>query len=143
MSGVNKVILVGNVGADPEIRHINEGVVAKLRVATTERYTNKAGERVEKTEWHSIDFWGKLAETIEKYVRKGSKLYVEGSIHTTSKEDDAGNKRYFTNIRGQRMLMLDSRPESSASSFSEQNTSGTNDKTAPPPVADEADDLPF
>ena len=82
---VNKVILVGNVGRDPEIKHLDKGVaVAKFSLATTENYTSKTGEKVSTTEWHNIVAWRGLAEIVEKYVKKGSQLYIEGRIRTSS-----------------------------------------------------------
>ena len=141
MPGINKVILVGNVGKDPEIRHLETGSVAKFPLATTERYKNKSGERVEKTEWHNISIWSPLSEIVEKYVHKGSRLYIEGRLQTRNYEDNAGNKRYFTEVVGRDMLMLDSKSESESSYSSPQ--SSTEATPEEPPVADEADDLPF
>ena len=141
MPGINKVILVGNVGKDPEIRHIETGSVAKFPLATTERYKNKAGERTEKTEWHNISIWSPLSEIVEKYVHKGSRLYIEGRLQTRSYEDSAGNKRYFTEIVGREMLMLDSRSDSDTPYSSAQ--APTEATPEEPATADEADDLPF
>src|SRR5262245_1736424 len=98
MSGVNKVILVGNVGKDPEVRYLENGVAqARFSLATSESYKNKNGERVEQTEWHNIVLWRGLAEVAEKYVRKGKMLYIEGKIKTRSYGDD-NNKKYITEI---------------------------------------------
>lgn len=101
MATVNKVILLGYVGQDPDIRYVDQGVcVAQLRLATSERgYTLANGTQVpERTEWHNIIFWRKLAETVEKYVKKGNLIYVEGKIHTRSYEDKQGITRYVTEI---------------------------------------------
>ena len=96
---VNKVILIGNVGADPEVRYLEGGVaVANLRLATTERYKNKNGENIDQTEWHNIVLWRGLAEIVEKYVKKGMRLYIEGRIRTRSWDDQNGVKRYTTEI---------------------------------------------
>lgn len=109
---INKVILVGNVGKDPEVRYLDSGVaVAQFSLATSERgYTNNQGVQVaEKTEWHNIVLWRGLAEVAEKYVRKGSKIYIEGKIRTRSYEDQSGVRRYVTEIFGDNMELLDRR----------------------------------
>lgn len=104
---VNKVILVGNVGKDPEIRHLDTGVaVANFPLATSETYTAKNGEKVTTTEWHNIVLWRGLADVAEKYVTKGRQLYIEGRIRTRSYDDKDGNKRYITEIYGDTMQML-------------------------------------
>jgi single-strand DNA-binding protein len=106
MSGVNKVILVGHVGKDPEVRYLEGGVaVARLPLATSESYKNKEGQKVEQTEWHNIVLWRGLAEITEKYVRKGKLLYIEGKIRTRSYGDE-NNKKYFTEIIADSMTML-------------------------------------
>jgi single-strand DNA-binding protein len=106
---VNKVILVGNVGKDPETRHLDKGVtVTRFSLATTESYTSKTGEKVSNTEWHNIVAWRGLAETIDKYVKKGSQLYIEGRIRTTSYEKE-GVKHYMTEILADTMQMLGKR----------------------------------
>lgn len=107
---INKVILVGNVGRDPEIRHLDSGVaVATFTLATSETYTAKNGERVTTTEWHNIVLWRGLAEVAEKYVKKGKQLYIEGRIRTRSYEDKEGQKKYVTEIFGDVMKLLGSR----------------------------------
>ena len=99
MSGVNKVILIGNVGKDPEVRYLEGNVpVAKFSLATNETYKNKEGAKVDQTEWHHIVLWRGLAEIAEKYVRKGSLLYIEGKIKTRSWEDKDGQKKYMTEV---------------------------------------------
>ena len=111
---MNKVMLIGNVGVEPEIRYVDQGVaVASLRLATTERgYTLKIGTQVpEQTEWHNIILWRQLAETVEKYVHKGDKLYIEGKLHTRSYDDRNGNKRYVVEIWADTMEMLTPRPQ--------------------------------
>ena len=109
---VNKVILIGNVGKDPDVRYLDNHVcVANLTLATTERgYTAQNGTQVpDRTEWHNLVFWRGLAETVEKYVHKGDKLYVEGSIRNRSYDDQSGIKRYVTEIFVDTMEMLSSR----------------------------------
>jgi single-strand DNA-binding protein len=107
MAGINKVILVGNLGKDPEIRSIEGGrKVANFTLATTETYKNKNGEKVDQTEWHNVVFWGPVAEVIERFLKKGSQIYVEGKIRTRSYDDKDGVKRYITEILGEQMTML-------------------------------------
>ena len=110
---INKVILVGNVGRDPEVRRINENtIVAYLTLATSETYTDKQGKKIENTEWHSLEFWGSVAETVEKYVRKGQKLYVEGKIRTRTWLDDKQIQHSKVEIRVEQMVMLTRSEES-------------------------------
>lgn len=116
---VNKVILIGNVGRDPEIRHLDSGVaVASFSLATSETYTAKNGERVTSTEWHNIVLWRGLAEVVEKYVKKGSKLYLEGKITSRQYEKD-GQTKYFTEIVANYMEMLDSKASPKDTNISE------------------------
>lgn len=109
---VNKAILVGNVGKDPEVRYLDEGTaIAKFPLATSETYKNRAGERVSTTEWHNVVLWRGLAQVAEKYVKKGTQLYVEGRIKTRSYDDQEGNKKYITEIVGDQMQLLGKRPD--------------------------------
>ena len=111
MAGVNKVILVGNLGKDPEVRYLDNGVaVANFSLATTENYKNKQGERVSQTEWHNIVLWRGLAEIAEKWLKKGSSVYIEGKIRARKWEDKDGNTRYTTEILGDNMTMLGGKP---------------------------------
>ncbi len=111
--GVNKVILIGNSGADPEVKTMpSGGAVVNLSVATSESWKDKSGERQERTEWHRVVFFGRLAEIVGQYIRKGSKMYVEGRLETRSWEND-GIKRYSTEIIAREMQMLDSRSDRS------------------------------
>ena len=115
MAGVNKVILDGNLGKDPEIRHLDNGVaVANFSLATTESYTNKQGERVNQTEWHNVVLWRGLADIAEKYLKKGNSVYIEGKIVTRKWEDKDNNTRYSTDIVADKMTMLGSKQESSS-----------------------------
>lgn len=114
MAGVNKVILVGNLGQDPEIRHLEGGTsVATFSIATSENYTDRDGNRQTQTEWHNIVMWRGLATIAEKYLRKGSKIYIEGKLQHRSYEKD-GITRYITDIVARDMQMLDSRQEGSS-----------------------------
>ena len=135
--GVNKAIVIGNLGADPELRYTPGGAaVATFSVATNESWTDANGERQERTEWHRIVAWRKLAETCGEYLKKGSRVYVEGRLRTRSWEGQDGVKRYTTEIEARDMMMLDAR------------TGGPQEvgpPPPPPPVAEEKeeDDLPF
>lgn len=136
---LNKVMLIGNAGRDPEIRHLENGTaVVTLPIATTERYKDRSGEVKEQTEWHTVVFWRNLAEIVDKHVRKGSQLYIEGRLRTRSWEDQHGQKRFMTEIVAETMRFLGRRPESQDA------------RNTPPPAAadvivdaDDGDDLPF
>ena len=107
MSGVNKVILIGNLGKDPEVRYLDNGVaVANMSIATTENYKNKEGDRVSQTEWHDVVLWRGLAEIAEKYLKKGSNVYIEGKIRTNKWVDKDENTRYKTEILADKLNML-------------------------------------
>lgn len=111
-NAMNKVMLIGNVGVDPDIRYVDKGVaVATVRLATTERgYSLPNGTTVpDRTEWHNVVLWRQLAETVERYVRKGDKLYIEGKLHTRSYDDRQGQKRYVVEIWADAMEMLSPR----------------------------------
>lgn len=112
MASVNKVILVGNLGADPEVRYLPSGdAVANIRIATTDRYKDKqSGEFKEATEWHRIAFFGKLAEIVGQYSKKGASIYIEGRIRTRKWQDQSGQDRYSTEIVADQMQMLGGRP---------------------------------
>tara|TARA_B100001029_G_scaffold177773_1_gene183064 strand:- start:191 stop:610 length:420 start_codon:yes stop_codon:yes gene_type:complete len=139
MAGVNKVILIGNLGKDPEVRHLDTGVaVANFSLATTETYTNKKGERVNQTEWHNVVLWRGLADIAEKYLKKGSSVYIEGKIHNRRWEDSEGNTKYATDIIADKMTMLGSKSDNAEnpSISTEQKNEDKNEETG-------SDDLPF
>jgi single-strand DNA-binding protein len=138
MAGVNKVILVGNLGKDPEVRHLEGGAaVANFSLATSESYKDKtSGERKTITEWHNIVLWRGLAEVAEKYLKKGDSVYIEGKIRSRQWEDKEGKTRYTTEIVGDNMVMLGGRGGSGSGSQSAEKDIVTSD-------ADETDDLPF
>jgi len=148
---VNKVILLGNVGKDPEVRYLDSGIaVATMSLATSERgYTLANGTQVpERTEWHNLVLWRGLAETAEKYIHKGDKLYVEGKIRTRSYDDQGGNKRYVTEIFVENMEMLTPKganPGMGAPSPGAQQAPVQPQMGQPMPGANDnpADDLPF
>ena len=107
MGSVNKVILVGNLGRDAELRYTPGGAaVATINMATTEVWNDKSGQRQEKTEWHRVVLWGKTAESLNEYLTKGKQIYVEGRLQTRQWDDKDGNKRYTTEIRGDRIVLL-------------------------------------
>lgn len=143
MSGVNKVILLGNLGKDPEIRHLENGrSVANFTLATSEVYKNKEGNKVTNTEWHNVVLWTPLAEVADKYLKKGSQVYIEGKITTRSYDDKEGNKRYITEVVGREMNLIGGRPDGGNSSPESQNTSSSEAAGFAPEPAD-LDDLPF
>lgn len=116
MASLNRALLIGNVGNDPEIRTLNNNneKVASFRLATTERYKDRNGEVKENTEWHQVTAWGKLADIVEKFVKKGSQLYVEGKITTRKWTDKDGNDRYSTEIRAEGLQILGKKESSPA-----------------------------
>lgn len=138
MASVNKAILIGNLGNDPELRYTPGGqAVTGFRIATTDRWRDKDGQNQQRTEWHNIVAWGRQAEIANEYLKKGSPVYIEGRLQTRSWEDKDGNKRYITEIVTQRMQLLGRR--------------GAEEETTPPPpeaetpesAGGEEDDLPF
>ncbi|HHV02374.1 MAG: single-stranded DNA-binding protein [Bacteroidales bacterium] len=153
---LNKVMLIGNVGKDPEVRHLESGTaVANLVLATSERYKDRNGELQEQTEWHNVVLWRGLADIAERFVRKGSQIYIEGKIRTRSWEDQSGQKRYTTEIVADTMQMLGKRSDNQTSSPTQsysspkngnpspwQDTSPANDITGDMGQED-VDDLPF
>jgi len=137
MAGVNKVILIGNLGKDPEIRSLESGVkVASFSLATTESYKNKEGQRVEQTEWHNIVMWRGLAEVAEKYLKKGSQIFLEGKIRSRSWDDKEGNKKYTTEIIADTFTMLGAKKEGAPAPSIEP-------EPTPPVAPGPEDDLPF
>jgi single-strand DNA-binding protein len=104
---LNKVMLIGNVGAEPEVRTTPSGTrIAKVSIATNREWSDRSGQKQEKTEWHRITFWDKMAEIVERYVHKGDRLYVEGRIEYSQTQDDQGNVKYWTDIVAREMVML-------------------------------------
>ena len=142
--GVNKAIIVGNCGKDPEVRYMPSGsAVAEVSVATTESWKDKqTGEKQERTEWHRITFFGRLAEIVGEYVRKGSQIYVEGSIRTEKWQDKEGKDRYTTKIIANEMQMLGGRSGGSAS-FDAGASEAPAPQAAPAGGNDFDDDIPF
>ncbi|ALO16855.1 Helix-destabilizing protein [Salinivirga cyanobacteriivorans] len=143
---VNKVILVGNVGKDPEVKHLeNDLSLARFPLATSERFKNKQGERTERTEWHNVVVWRGLAKVVEDYVKKGSQLYIEGRIQTRKYQDRDGNDRYSTEIVADNMQMLDRK---GSADNSNQGKAAPSAAQEPAPSSDynsqpDEEDLPF
>ena len=152
--GVNKAILIGNLGSDPEVKYIPSGkAVANVSLATNESWKDRNGERQERTEWHRLVFWSPLAEIVGQYLKKGSKVYVEGRLQTRSWDDQSGQKRYTTEIVVNDMQMLDGRGDAMEGGGGPSASPSPEDYGAPSaPPADSAppansgpqdDDLPF
>ena len=154
---INKVILIGNVGADPEVRALEGGVkVARLRIATTERiYNRQTQETKEHTEWHNVTLWRNLADVADRFIRKGSQVYIEGSLRTRDWTDKDGNKRYATEIVANDLKMLGRRGDAPASGADNSyggsyGCAAQSSQSSPSPSGDiaasapqEVDDLPF
>ncbi|HMK13813.1 MAG TPA: single-stranded DNA-binding protein [Burkholderiales bacterium] len=147
MASVNKVIIIGNLGRDPEVRYMPDGgAIANISVATTDSWKDKSGEKQERTEWHRVAFFGKLAEIAGEYLKKGSQVYVEGSLRTRKWQDKEGKDRYTTEIVADRMQMLGSRAGGSEAMsqeapVKEQAVSKTEGKGGG--IEDLEDDIPF
>ncbi|MFM8453729.1 MAG: single-stranded DNA-binding protein [Gammaproteobacteria bacterium] len=143
--GVNKVILIGNLGADPEVRYLTSGQAAtNLRLATSESWKDKnTGEMQERTEWHRISCFGRLAEIARDYLRKGSKLYVEGSLRTNKWQDQNGQDRYTTEINANQIEMLDSKPNQVYGTVASAHAAPVQTAQAEPSFAAMDDEIPF
>ena len=143
--GVNKVILVGNLGQKPDMKYTQSNTaVANLSLATSESWKDKdSGDLKTKTEWHRVVYFGKLAEIAEQYLDKGSKVYVEGKLQTRKWQDKAGNDRYTTEVLGQELTMLDSRGDSSGSSFENNNSTMSEEDVNQDNGEFSEEDIPF
>jgi single-strand DNA-binding protein len=146
MGSVNKVILVGNLGRDAEVRYTSGGTaVATLSLATTEVWTDKGGQRQEKTEWHRVVVWGKTAESLQEYLLKGRQIYVEGRLQTRQWDDRDGNKRYTTETRADRVVLLGGRGSGTGGGGPRDQDDQADQAPAAPnePAALTEDDIPF
>ena len=144
MSGINKVILIGRLGADPELKTVTGGNnVARLSVATSENWTDREGQKQERTEWHRIVVWGKLAELCGKYLVKGRQVYVEGRLQTRSWEDKEGSKKYTTEIVANTVQFLGSNQSAEARTTSGDNDFGAQNFGPEPAFDNSADEIPF
>lgn len=145
MASVNKAILIGNLGRDPEIRYTPSGqAVASFTIATSEKWRDKDGQMQERTDWHNIVCWGRQAELANQYLKKGRPVYLEGRIQNRSYDDKEGNKKYISEIVVQRLQFLGGRPEDGGAASSGGGT-GTHQELPemPPDTVGEDDDLPF
>ena len=145
MASVNKVILLGNLGREPEVKYMTSGdPVCNLSIATTEKWKDKSGEKQEKTEWHRVTFFGRLAEIAGEYLKKGSPVYIEGSLQTRKYTDKDGVEKYVTEIKGFSMQLLGGRPDGGSSGGT---TNQSERRPAPaakqPRQEDFDDDIPF
>lgn len=147
MRGVNRVILIGNLGKDPEIQYLDGNIgVTKFPIATTETYKDRSGKLVSQTEWHTLVLWRGLAELAQKYLHKGSLIYVEGRLRTRSWEDKDGNKKFATEIIGDNLIMLEKR-ENATGLPQRQHSNGIqgylNEDDTLPPLGDIPENLSF
>src|ERR1041385_2710591 len=150
MRGVNRVMLIGNLGKDPDIQYLEGNIgVAKFPLATTETYKDRGGKLVSQTEWHTVVLWRGLAELAQKYLHKGSLIYVEGRLRTRSWEDREGNKKFATEIVADNLIMLDKRSDSQGTHYSapphssHENLEDFSSSEAPPLGDEPAGNLPF
>src|ERR1700760_653454 len=145
MRGVNRVILIGNLGKDPEVQYLEKNIsVAKFPLATTETHKDKNGKLVSQTEWHIIVLWRGLAELAQKYLHKGSLIYIEGRLRTRSWEDREGNKKFATEIVADNLIMLDKRTDGTGHPHLPQDGIDGAGHQEPPPISTPPpEDLPF
>src|SRR5688500_10219642 len=146
MRGVNRVMLIGNLGKDPDVQFLEGNIaVAKFPLATTETFKDRSGKLISQTEWHTVVLWRGLAELAQKYLHKGSLVYIEGRLRTRSWEDKEGNRKFATEVVGDNLIMLDKRTDGgSHHSSSSSNTEGSEGmgSTDVPPMRD-TEDLSF
>lgn len=145
MRGVNRVVLIGNLGKDPEMQYLEGNIgVAKFSLATTETYKDRGGKLISQTEWHIVVLWRGLADLAQKYLHKGSFVYIEGRLRTRSWEDREGNKKFATEVVGDNLIMLDKRGESHSynDGGNHDNLEGISNNNIPP-VGEASEDLPF
>jgi single-strand DNA-binding protein len=149
MSGVNKVILIGRLGQDPEVRYTPSGqAVANFTMATSENWTGKDGQKQERTEWHRIVVWGRLAELCKDYLRKGRQVYIDGKLQTRSWDDKEGKKRYTTEIVANTVQFLGTAPDKVETTDSNVESSSSSDSSSIPPFEPNVthisdDEIPF
>lgn len=146
MRGVNRVTLIGNLGKDPDVQYLDGNIgVAKFSLATTETYKDKTGKLISQTEWHTVVLWRGLADLAQKYLHKGSLVYIEGRLKTRSWEDKEGNKKFATEIIGENLIMLDKRHEGGYLPGGQIHTEGLEGFSSSdiPPVTDSPESLPY
>lgn len=145
MRGVNRVMLIGNLGKDPDMQFLEGNIaVAKFSLATTETYKDRSGKLISQTEWHTVVLWRGLAELAQKYLHKGSLVYIEGRLKTRSWEDKEGNKKFATEVVGDNLIMLDKRTDGSQHGHGYEGMEGSEgDSSIPPHPDDGSERLPF
>jgi single-strand DNA-binding protein len=144
MSGVNKVIIVGRLGADPEMKTVGSGsTVTRLSVATSENWNDKDGNKQERTEWHRVVVWGRLAEICGQHLAKGRQVYLEGRLQTRAWEDQQGQKRYTTEIVATTVQFLGGASERGAGASNQSSNMGSFDSFGPEPTFDSSEEIPF
>lgn len=144
MRGVNRVMLIGNLGKDPDVQYLEGNIaVAKFSLATTETYKDRAGKLISQTEWHTVVLWRGLAELAQKYLHKGSLVYIEGRLRTRSWEDKEGNKKFATEVVGDNLIMLDKRNDGGNHGGHEGGGVDGLSGADVPPVGEPSGDLPF
>ncbi len=144
MRGVNKVVLIGNLGKDPDMQFLEGNIgVAKFSLATTETFKDRSGKLISQTEWHTIVLWRGLADLAQRYLHKGSLVYIEGRLKTRSWEDKDGNKKFATEIVGDNLIMLDKRTDGSGGTPGMEDFEGPDQDTETPSAEDGSERLPF
>ncbi len=144
MRGVNRVMLIGNLGRDPDVQYLEGNIaVAKFPLATTETFKDRAGKLISQTEWHTVVLWRGLAELAQKYLHKGSLVYIEGRLRTRSWEDKEGNKKFATEIVGDNLIMLDKRADAHGPAASHTDLENIPGSDAAPAIGEPSQDLPF
>src|SRR5262249_49525352 len=146
MRGVNRVMLIGNLGKDPDVQYLEGNIaVAKFSLATTETFKDRAGKLVSQTEWHTVVLWRGLAELAQKYLHKSSLVYIEGRLRTRSWDDKEGNRKFATEVVGDNLIMLDKRMDSSGSAAATDTSSSSTESmgSSDTPMGDPSETLPF
>jgi single-strand DNA-binding protein len=149
MRGVNRVMLIGNLGRDPDVQFLEGNIgVAKFPLATTETFKDRGGKLISQTEWHTVVLWRGLAELAQKYLHKGSLVYIEGRLRTRSWEDKEGNKKFATEVVGDNLIMLDKRTDGAGHGTTSHTTSQSDNAEGfhsqeIPPLGESSQDLPF
>ena len=144
MRGVNRVMLIGNLGKDPDVQYLEGNIgVAKFSLATTETYKDRSGKLISQTEWHTVVLWRGLADLAEKYLHKGSLVYIEGRLRTRSWEDKEGNKKFATEVVGDNLIMLDKRNDGSHNTGGHDGSPDNLSNPDIPPPGEHSGDLPF
>src|SRR3954463_3237043 len=148
MRGVNRVMLIGNLGRDPDVQYLEGNIaVAKFPLATTETFKDRSGKLISQTEWHTVVLWRGLAELAQKYLHKGSLVYIEGRLRTRSWEDKEGNRKFATEVVGDNLIMLDKRTDSGSGSSGGSHSGGGGIEgysgTDVPPLGEPSQDIPF